>query len=135
MRRGRLEVDDDAAQRHIADVLHDMNDSGIEADPLGNGLDLNLGAVVGPLLELRAVKLDHYALAMAVPSARFSRRKPFLEDEDVRAVIARDILLGSDDLRRRLHRRMVALDRDFEKRAASRRLIFFAGAEHGDVSV
>ena len=92
----RDELDDQVAERGVADVLHDVDHRRVELDrPRDLGLEDFVGAV-RPLLQLGRAEHQHHPGGVGVAGARVPRLQPLLEDEVAVPGVEPEVLLRRD---------------------------------------
>src|SRR3989442_13149301 len=105
-----FELDHDAPERRVADVLRGVNHWRIERGTIRHDVHKDLGLSFGPLLKPGPVELHDDALAVAMSRPRVADGEPLFEDEEARAVVTDRVFFGRNDLTRRLHWWMIRFD-------------------------
>src|SRR5262245_33747245 len=116
----RLELDHNAPQRRIPDILYRVYHGQIESGSVWDYLSDNLRLSVRPLLEAGPVQLHDNTLAVRVPRAGVAGIQPFFEDKEPLAVVTHGVLFGRNNLAWRVPRRMVRLEGHLEEGASRR---------------
>src|SRR5262245_38008643 len=95
-----FELDHNAPQRRVSDILHRVDHGRIESGSVGHNLSDNLRLSFRQLLKAGPVELDHNALAVAVARARVTYSQPLFKDKEQLAGVGHGDLFGRNDTKR-----------------------------------